>query len=125
MRAARECREEIGAAVEVTGLIGVYHIAKTDGSEHGRDRLSGAARGGRRRLQAGAEMLEVGVFSLDSLPPLAFPSHRQMLDDYLSVPGVGGGSGISERRRRAPRATRPSRDASAIATTAHAVKPAA
>ena len=28
--AARECLEEIGAEVEVTGLIGVYHIAKRE-----------------------------------------------------------------------------------------------
>ena len=28
--ASRECLEEIGAEVELTGLLGVFHIAKTD-----------------------------------------------------------------------------------------------
>ena len=28
--ATRECREEIGAEVEITGLLGVYHIRKHD-----------------------------------------------------------------------------------------------
>lgn len=32
---------------------------------------------------AGVEMLEVGVFQLDSLPPLAFPSHKTILAEYL------------------------------------------
>src|ERR1700720_3309324 len=80
--AARECFEEINAQVEVAGLIGVYHIAKTDAPSMVviayRARLAGAA-----RPSAGAEMLEVGVFQLDSLPSLPFPSHRTVLAEYL------------------------------------------
>ena len=80
--AERECREEIGAAVEVIGLLGVHHIAKSDAP-------SMVAIAYRARLargavpSAGSEMLEAGVFSLDALPPLAFSSHRQVLADYV------------------------------------------
>jgi 8-oxo-dGTP diphosphatase len=80
--AVRECAEEIGAGVEVTGLIGVYHIAKTDapsmvGVGYRARLIEGA------RLEAGSEMLDLEVFAGDSLPPLAFPSHREILDDFL------------------------------------------
>jgi ADP-ribose pyrophosphatase YjhB (NUDIX family) len=80
--AMRECMEEISAAVELTSLIGVYHVPKRDAhSMIGiayRARLADGA-----QLKAGAEMLEVRVFPLGSLPPLAFPSHRQVLDEFL------------------------------------------
>jgi ADP-ribose pyrophosphatase YjhB (NUDIX family) len=92
--ATRECMEEIKAHVELTGLIGVYHIAKSDASS-----IVGIAYRGRlvdgARPLAGAEMLEVGVFALDTLPPLAFPSHQAVLAEYLrsaegSVPHPAG-----------------------------------
>jgi ADP-ribose pyrophosphatase YjhB (NUDIX family) len=80
--AVRECREEISAAVELTSLIGVYHVPKQDApSMVGiayRARLADGA-----QLKAGSEMLEVRVFDLDSLPPVAFPSHRQVIDEFL------------------------------------------
>jgi 8-oxo-dGTP diphosphatase len=79
--AARECREEICAAVELTRLIDVYHIAK-----RGAPSMVGIAYQARladgNRPSPGPEMLEVGVFTLDALPPLAFPSHRKVLDEY-------------------------------------------
>ena len=37
------------------------------------------------RVTAGAEMLEVAVFSANSLPPLAFPSHREVMLDWLRL----------------------------------------
>jgi 8-oxo-dGTP diphosphatase len=81
--AMRECNEEIGARVDVSRLIGVYHIPKREASS-----LIGVAYLGRladgERPSAGAEMLEVGVFPLDALPPLAFPSHRQILREFLT-----------------------------------------
>ncbi|HEY8802626.1 MAG TPA: NUDIX domain-containing protein [Candidatus Dormibacteraeota bacterium] len=87
--AARECFEEISAPVELTGLIGVYHIAKTDAPSMVviayRARLAEEA-----RPSAGVEMLEVGVFQLDSLPSLAFPSHQTVLVEYLKSPGRAG-----------------------------------
>jgi ADP-ribose pyrophosphatase YjhB (NUDIX family) len=80
--AVRECLEEISAQVVLTGLLGVYHIAKT-----GAPSMVGISYRGRladgARLAAGAEMLEIGVFQLDSLPPLAFPSHERVLAEYL------------------------------------------
>jgi ADP-ribose pyrophosphatase YjhB (NUDIX family) len=80
--AVRECMEEIGAAVELTSLIGVYHVPKQDApSMVGiayRARLADGA-----QLEAGPEMLEVKVFDVGSLPPLAFPSHRQVMDEFL------------------------------------------
>lgn len=80
--AARECLEEISAHVEMTRLIGVYHIAKRAAPS-----MVGIAYQARlaagRRPAPGAEMLEVGVFAVDSLPPLAFPSHRQVVAEYL------------------------------------------
>jgi ADP-ribose pyrophosphatase YjhB (NUDIX family) len=80
--AVRECMEEISAAVKVTSLLGVYHVPKRDApSMVGiayRARLADGA-----QLTAGPEMLEVRVFALDSLPQLAFPSHRQVIDEFL------------------------------------------
>jgi ADP-ribose pyrophosphatase YjhB (NUDIX family) len=80
--AMRECMEEIGVAVELTSLIGVYHVAKRDAHSivgiAYRARLVDGA-----QLSAGSEMLEVRVFPIDSLPALAFPSHRQVLDEFL------------------------------------------
>ena len=80
--AARECWEEIGARVEVVGLVGVYHIAK-----RGAPSLVGVGYHARlldgERLEAGPEMLEVAVFPFDAVPALAFSSHRDVLSDYV------------------------------------------
>jgi ADP-ribose pyrophosphatase YjhB (NUDIX family) len=81
--AARECLEEICAAVEVTGLIGVYHIPKRDapsmiGIAYHARLVDGSV------PSPGAEMLEVRVFPLATPPPLAFPSHRHVLAEFLT-----------------------------------------
>jgi ADP-ribose pyrophosphatase YjhB (NUDIX family) len=102
--AARECLEEIGAEVELSGLLCVYHIAKIGASS-----MIGIAYRGRLAAgvspSAGPEMLEVSVFPVDALPPLAFPSHRQVLDEYLrsQAPAAAGAapSGVEEVRRGA------------------------
>ena len=81
--AIRECMEEIGAHVELTELLGLYHVAKTTASS-----IIGIAFRGRvvdgEEIEAGSEMLELGVFRSDGLPPLAFPSHREVLERYVS-----------------------------------------
>ena len=60
--AARECLEEICAGVEMTRLIGVYHIAKrTAPSMIGIAYQARLAAGS--RPAPGPEMLEVGVFT--------------------------------------------------------------
>jgi 8-oxo-dGTP diphosphatase len=80
--ATRECREEIGAGVEITGLLGVYHIRK-DGAP------SMVGIGYRARLLPGEvpvasrEMLEVAAFPGPDVPELVFTSHRQAMRDWL------------------------------------------
>jgi ADP-ribose pyrophosphatase YjhB (NUDIX family) len=106
--AVRECREEISVPVELTGLIGVYHIAKTDAPS-----MVGIAYKGRlvngAVPVAGAEMLEVAFFRPESLPLLAFPSHTKVVTDYLrSLARAEGGAPLPDRAA-APRAARPSR----------------
>jgi ADP-ribose pyrophosphatase YjhB (NUDIX family) len=87
--ALRECLEEIGVPVEITELLGVYHIRKDAAPS-----MVGIAYRARlqdgRRPQPGSEMLEVAPFSTNALPELAFSSHREVLRDWL---GSGAGSG--------------------------------
>lgn len=79
--ARRECLEEIGSEVIVERLLGVHHIAK-----RGAPSMIGIAYQARlaegAEPFAGSEMLEVGYFSPASLPELAFPSHRQAMNDW-------------------------------------------
>ncbi|MHB8587886.1 MAG: NUDIX domain-containing protein [Candidatus Dormibacteraceae bacterium] len=106
--AARECLEEISAPVELTGLIGVYHIPKADAPSMVaiayRARLVDGA-----RPSAGAEMLEVGLFPSDALPPLAFPSHRTVVAEYLRSQAPRAVEAPRPAAAAAPRAGRPSR----------------
>ncbi len=72
--AAREVLEETGLEVDVTGLVGVF-------SQEGQpvilvtydSRISGG------RTAAGPEIQEVGFFSPEELPPLAFSRDREIL----------------------------------------------
>lgn len=96
--AVRECREEIGAAVEIAALIGTYHVAKRTASS-----IVGIAYVARlpeaEKLVAGSEMLEVGAFSLDALPPLAFPSHREVLERYAALHAPAGTAPLQPQGR--------------------------
>jgi 8-oxo-dGTP diphosphatase len=80
--AARECREEIGVEVDITGLLGVYHIRKEEAPS-----MVGIAYRARLRPGdmpiAGSEMLEVAAFPRDGLPDLVFTSHREAVNDWL------------------------------------------
>ncbi len=84
--AIRECLEEIGARVQLTALLGTYHVPKTTAAS-----IIGLAYRGRladgEAISAGPEMLEVGVFTLDALPPIAFPSHREVLARFAAERG--------------------------------------
>jgi ADP-ribose pyrophosphatase YjhB (NUDIX family) len=108
MAATRECLEEIGARVEVTGLIGIEHIPKTDASSMVviayRGRLVEGA-----RPSAGVEMLEVGVFPLDALPPLAFPSHQKVIAEYVRSLAPAAAVAPQPSHAEVPHAARPSR----------------
>lgn len=109
--AVRECLEEISVPVELTGLIGVFHVAKSDAPSMIGIAYKGRPVGGAQAV-AGAETLEVGVFQLDSLPPLAFPSHRRVVAEYLKslAPRAEEAHGPNDRDREAdPREVRPSR----------------
>ncbi len=105
--AKRECAEEICAGVELTGLIGVYHVPKRDASSMigiaYRARLVDGA-----EMRPGAEMLEVGVFPLESLPQLAFPSHRHVLDEFVRSRAPVGEQAPRNAGAKARRAGRPS-----------------
>ncbi len=82
--AVRECLEEVCAEVEITGLLGVYHIQKQDAASMVgigyRARLALGA-----RPAAGEEMLEVATFDAESLPPLAFRSHAEAARDWRRI----------------------------------------
>lgn len=81
--AVRECREEIQAAVEITRLLGVYHIRREDAPS-----MVGIAYEARlaagEEPSAGSEMLEVASLARNDLPQMAFPSHRHAMRDWLN-----------------------------------------
>ncbi|TMC84707.1 MAG: NUDIX domain-containing protein [Chloroflexi bacterium] len=105
--AVRECMEELNAAVELTGLLGVYHIAKTTASS-----IVGIAYRGRlvdgESISAGPEMLEVAGFSPDELPQIAFPSHQAVLSAYLRSPAQLAGAELLNAAAAAQPASPPS-----------------
>jgi ADP-ribose pyrophosphatase YjhB (NUDIX family) len=105
--AVRECLEEINAPVELAGLIGVYHIAKTEAPSivviAYRGRLAHGV-----EPSAGPEMLEVAVFEPRSLPGLAFPSHQMALAEYLTSPARAGAEVLPTAAGAARRASPPS-----------------
>lgn len=80
----RECREEIGAEVIVDELLDVYHGAKSTAPSIVVIAYRGSLVAGEDPVP-GSEMLEVGVFRLDALPPLAFPSHREALVRFAAA----------------------------------------
>jgi ADP-ribose pyrophosphatase YjhB (NUDIX family) len=86
--AARECREEICADVDIESLLAVLHVRRR--SEGGMIAL--AYRGRLTAGQAptaGDEMLEVAVFAPDQVPELAFSSHRQALTEWRRIREFG------------------------------------
>jgi len=82
--AARECFEEIGAEVAIGGVLGIYHIARPGGIG-----MVVIAYEGRvadpARIAAGSEMLEVALLPPEAAPPLAFPTHRAAMNDWLKT----------------------------------------
>ena len=75
--AARELWEETGLKAEITGLIGVF-------SERGNPVALAAYHGKILQGEAspGEEVSEVGYFSPDALPPLAFPRDTTVLEKW-------------------------------------------
>ncbi len=76
--AVREVQEETGLEVEVDRLLGLY-------SEAGRPVIvaafTGVERGG--QLAPGSEALDVGFFSPDELPTMAFPGDSRILQSWI------------------------------------------
>lgn len=75
--AAREVKEETGLEVEITSLIGLYSRA---GDANILAVYAGKVIGG--KLAASAEAQEVGLFPLDSLPPLAFERDAGIIQEW-------------------------------------------
>jgi ADP-ribose pyrophosphatase YjhB (NUDIX family) len=80
--AAREVQEETGLEVAIDGLIGLF-------SQAGQPVIVAAfyARETGGALSAGDEALDVGFFSLDELPALAFPGDRRIIARWLGSAG--------------------------------------
>ena len=75
----RECREEMLITVEPIELLPVQHVVHDD---EGIVILPYRARLLAGEPAAGDEVQEVGWFSPDRLPPLAFPTHRKILQHW-------------------------------------------
>ena len=83
--AARELWEETGLKAVITGLIGVF-------SERGHPVVLAAYHGKILEGEAlpGEEISEVGYFSPDALPPLAFPRDTVVLEKWRRGKGSRG-----------------------------------
>ncbi len=83
--AAREVLEETGLHVEIIGLVGLF-------SEDGHPVVVAAfdCRKTRGEAVAGPEVSELGFFSLEALPPLAFPRDIVILKAWQGLRNGGG-----------------------------------
>jgi ADP-ribose pyrophosphatase YjhB (NUDIX family) len=77
----REVREEVGLAVEVRRLVGVY--SKPQKREVVLTFLCQLAGGEPAEPGESEEVSEVGWFAADALPEPFLPKHRQRLEDAL------------------------------------------
>lgn len=82
--AAREVLEEIQVEIEAPALLGAFHIPPRPGRRGMvclgyRALMAGAAVPG-----AGSETLEARSFTMERLPELAFPSHRDVMREWRS-----------------------------------------
>jgi ADP-ribose pyrophosphatase YjhB (NUDIX family) len=83
--AAREVMEETGLIVDITGLIGLF-------SEDGHPVVVAAfdSVNTNGEVMAGPEVSELGYFSLEELPPLAFPRDVEILKKWHVLRNGGG-----------------------------------
>ncbi len=77
--AAREVQEETGLLVEVQRLVGLFSEAG-----HPVVVVAFTAKETGGRLAAGPEAQDIGFFSLDDLPEMAFPRDQLILDQWQS-----------------------------------------
>lgn len=78
--AAREVLEETGLRVKVEGLLGLFSQR-----DHPVMVAAFAAREVGGAIEAGPEALEVGFFSPEALPPLAFPRDQEILGRWQKI----------------------------------------
>ncbi|MBA3533375.1 MAG: NUDIX hydrolase [Ardenticatenales bacterium] len=76
--AAREAWEETGLTVQVGDLLGVWDFDDTIGEKKG-IALFFRAEADEAEPVAGDDLVELGWFSRDALPPIAFPLHESIL----------------------------------------------
>ena len=78
----REAREETGLVIELLGLVGIY----SDPGRDPRGHVVSAAflARGRGELVSGSDARSADVFSINSLPPLAF-DHDRIISDALRL----------------------------------------
>ena len=78
----REAREETGLVIELLGLVGIY----SDPGRDPRGHVVSAAflASGRGELVSGSDARSADVFSINSLPPLAF-DHDKIISDALRI----------------------------------------
>ena len=78
----RECEEETGARVEAGALLSVQHVVMENEGivilSYSASLLNGDG------ISARDEVQEIGWFEPDRLPPLAFKSHRNVLQAWAS-----------------------------------------
>ncbi|MCL6635821.1 MAG: NUDIX hydrolase [Peptococcaceae bacterium] len=79
--AVRECREETGLDIEITGVFAVQSNFHNPGQHTVGIWFRAEVTGG--KLQAGGDLVEVGYFDLSSPPPLAFPTDALVLKKLL------------------------------------------
>jgi 8-oxo-dGTP diphosphatase len=86
--AIRECKEETGLDVTLVELFGVYSFP--EGPVQSGIVIFYRARPTGGQLRAGDDAKDVGVFARDSLPePLAFRTHREVLERWVSQQATG------------------------------------
>lgn len=83
----RECEEETGARVQPDGLLSVQHVIL---DSEGIVILSYRAQLLGGDISARDEVQEVGWFGPKTLPPLAFKTHRNVLQRWASEVGARG-----------------------------------
>jgi 8-oxo-dGTP diphosphatase len=78
----REAREETGLVIELLGLVGIY----SDPGRDPRGHIVSAAflASGKGELVSGSDARSAELFSINSLPPLAF-DHDRIISDALRL----------------------------------------
>jgi 8-oxo-dGTP diphosphatase len=81
--ARREAREEAGIAIELDGLLGLYHYAD-DPRGAGILLVFRAHCDDWAALDAGDDADDLGFFAPDALPPISHHTHRRAIEDWMA-----------------------------------------